>query len=109
MKEKNMIVLKRGFGDRILLGSLSMTMIIIFGSMAAYFIKTEEKSIISTLGFEFSFVAMFISVLGLSWAVATPQFIEKIIEKQIYKVIVIAMLVLIGAIIMLIYPMVQKA
>ena len=109
MNEKGRIILKRGVGDRILLGCLSITMIVVFGVMAVWFIQDDQKTLISTLGFEFSFVASFISGLGLLWAIATPKFIENLIAQQTMKVLLTAMLVLLGAIIMFLYPILHNA
>ena len=105
MNEKKF--LDNTMGGRILLGALCLSTSLAFGSLVYYFISSGEKNIFHFVLYELSFLLTVLSLLGLTWAIATPQFLEKIIYDNSKKALFIAAIVLIATALFFIYMVIQ--
>jgi hypothetical protein len=97
------ILLSKNIGDRCLLGALCLTTSLVFGSLVYYFISSGKKDFYYFVLFDLSLSLAVLSLLGFIWAVATPKYLEKIIEDRSKKILGLAAIILIGIVIFLIY------
>lgn len=106
--DNNKTLLSKNLGDRILLGLLCLTICLTFGSLVYYFIFTGKKDIYYLVLFDLSFSLSVLSFLGILWAIATPKYLERIIEGTAKKILILGAIILVGIVIYSIAAVVTK-
>lgn len=84
----NQLNLSYEIGDRVLLGALCLTIGLIAWGMCIYFWGLPG-TLFSHIGFELMFTLLSLAVLGLTWAVFTPEFIKKILFDHAMKTLMV--------------------
>lgn len=102
--DNNKNLLSKNLGDRILLGLLCLIIFLTFGSLVYYFIFTGKKDIYYLVLFDLSFSLSVLSFLGILWAIATPKYLERIIEDKAKKILILGNIILLG---ILIYSIIE--